>query len=89
MAQENNAELKTIKMLYDQSKALNAVEAHFMANQIFGDEQASAVYSVFIGVKPDHLIISELMDWAQANGNQELLDKIESLSNDLSFLQED
>lgn len=71
---------KTIKVLYGQVKALNAGQAHFKADHIFGDEEANAVISVYIGERPSNEVLDDLVEWAEGNKNQELLDKIQNLA---------
>lgn len=78
----------TVESLYEQMKELEASEIHFQIESIFGNKQATAVISVYDGVKPAHKVLEELYYWAQENQNQELLDKIEEISEDLSFLDE-
>lgn len=89
MTQNNENEFTTIKSLYDESKALGAEQAHLLIKPIFHDETAVGVVSVYIGAKPDHMILAELFEWAETNGNGELIDKIQDIAEDMSFLQED
>lgn len=78
----------TIKVIYDEMKRTKSDSIHFTANQIYKDEKACAVISVLDGKKPPHMILDELIQWAEENNHQELLDRINSLEDDLSFLNE-
>lgn len=71
---------KTIKALYDSAKSLNAGQAHFKAEQIFKDQEACGVVSVYLGERPANEIVDDLVDWAEKNKNQGLLDKIMELA---------
>lgn len=71
---------KAIKGLYEQANALKAGQAHFKAGQIFGDNEANAVISVYIGENPANEILDNLVSWAEETNNQELLNKIEELA---------
>lgn len=77
-----------VKTMYEQTKMLGAGESHVVATKIFKDENATSVFSVYDGVKPSHMVLDELCDWAEENGKQEVLRKITDLANDLSFMEE-
>lgn len=85
----NIDQTKVIKMLYEQSKELEATDAHFTAYKIFHDEQATGVFSVYQGVKPAHMVLAEIIELAEENKDQDLLDMIQAITEDISFLQEE
>jgi hypothetical protein len=86
VSEQNHEASKTVKLMYNQMKELEATDAHFVAEKIFKDEEACSVISVYQGLKPDHMVVEELSEWAEANGNQELLDKINVIRSDISFM---
>ena len=71
---------KPMKALYEQTKAFGAGQGHIKMRQIFKDSQATAVVSVYIDENPSNEVLDELVSWAEDNGNQVLLDKIEELA---------
>jgi hypothetical protein len=89
MPEQKIDDSKTLRILYDQSKELNATDAHFTANKIFHDETATGVFSVYIGLKPDHMVLAELLQQAEDDGDQALIDKIQHIREDISFLEEE
>lgn len=71
---------KMIKNIYKQAKLLNAKESHYASEGILGDENATAVVSVYIDQRPSHEILNDLVTWAEETNQQALLDKIEALA---------
>lgn len=84
----SDTELKTIRTLYDQTKELHAGSAHFAIHRPFKDQTATAVISIYDGEKPDHIILAELIDWAEKNNKDDVLDFIHKSAVDLTFLDE-
>lgn len=82
-------EAKTLRILYDESKKLEATDGHFTAHKIFKDEQASGVFSVYIGIKPAYMVLSELKEQLERNGDEHMLNLIASIEEDISFLEEE
>lgn len=80
---------KVIKTLFDQSKEFEATDAHFTAHKIFKDEQATGVFSVYLGIKPAHMVLSELKQHLEDNGETTILNAIEKIEEDISFLEEE
>lgn len=68
-----------ISNMKKQSKLLGAAEVHVVSGQLDGEEHSTAVISVYDGVKPSHIILDELYEWAEEN-NKEVAEKIEQLS---------
>jgi hypothetical protein len=71
---------KMVKGLYKNAKEMNAGQVHCEIGEIFGDKDATAVFSIHMGERSSHKILDDLVSWAEANDNQVLLDKIAELS---------
>lgn len=57
---------------------LNAGEGHIMLNNIRHTENLTAVISVYDRVKPSHIVLDELYEWAEVN-SPEVVKKIQDL----------
>ena len=68
---------KAIDALKKQVQMLNAGEGHMKMDM---EDKTIAVLSVYDGQRASHEILDDLVDWAEDNGNQELLDKISDLA---------
>ncbi len=78
---------KTIFGLVDQAKKLGAEDVHFTANNIQHTKDLTSVVSVYNGIKPAHMVLSELYEWAEEN-NEELRSLIEKIESDMSWNEE-
>lgn len=78
---------KMLENLYKQTKDMNAGCSHFAIEGVFGDKTATAVLSVYDGQKPAHQVLDELYNWAEETGNREVMNKIETLESELTYLK--
>lgn len=72
--------VKTIESIYESTKKLNAGEGHFEIGGAFHDDKATVVLSVYVDQKPSNKVLNELWDWAEENQNEDLMNKIKTLS---------
>lgn len=56
---------KTIRILIKQMKALNATNVHFTAENVFETQNLTSVLSVYDSIKPAHMVLDELSEWAE------------------------
>ncbi len=73
--------VEMIKGLYEEVKKMNASNGHAEFNEVFGDLKAIAVVSVYYGQKPAHVVLDELIEWAEQNGKVDVLDKSREFMN--------
>lgn len=66
---------------------LGAKNAHVTINNIKHTKGFTAVISVYENVKPAHMILDELYEWAEEN-NEEVKLLIEKLEQDMSWNEE-
>lgn len=78
---------KIVFGLVDQVKKLNADDGHFTANNIQHTKGLTSVISVYDGIKPAHMVLSELYEWAEVN-NEEVKNLIEKIESDMSWNEE-
>lgn len=76
--------LNLIDSLSQMSEKLGSSENHILSKDINGKKDTFGVISYYSGVKPSHLVLEELYEWAEEN-NKEVKELIEKLSEDLSF----
>lgn len=88
MSETENKAVNTVKVLYDTMKKAGAGNVHFAIHNPFKDPTASAVIAVYDGEQPHHLVFEKLCDWLEEEGKQDVLDKIDELLGDLTFLNE-
>lgn len=62
---------KLIFGLVDQLKKLDATDGHYTIHNIEHTKGLTSVVSVYDGIKPAHMVLSELYEWAEEN-NEEL-----------------
>lgn len=68
---------QAIESLKKQMDMFKAGEAHM---QTVMEDKKIAVLSLYDGQRASHDILDDLVEWADATGNQELLDKIDDLA---------
>lgn len=73
--------------LVDQVKKLGAVDGHFTANNIQHTKGLTSVVSVYDGIKPAHMVLSELYEWAEEN-SKEVKDLIKRIESDMAWNEE-
>jgi hypothetical protein len=78
----------SMKRIYDDMKKIGASDYHFTANQIFKDKKASGVIAVYNGIKPAYMVLNEMIEYAEKHGHKIILELVDALQNDLSFLNE-
>ena len=81
--------VEAVNGLKKQVDVFGGAEAHMTAENIHNEEGTTAVLSVYKGVKPSHMVLEELYEWAEEKGDQTLVDKIEELGNDMSWNEND
>lgn len=72
-------EYSTIENLIKQVRETNAAEGHVEIGGVHGDDNLTAVVSVYDGKRAGYKVLNELYEWAEVSGNTELTDKIEEL----------
>lgn len=75
---------KTLEVLVEQMKQVEATDIHFTAENIFHTQNLTSVVSVYDNIKPSHMVLDELTECAE-NNNKEVLEKIETLKYDMSW----
>lgn len=75
---------KTINIHLAQMEKLGANSGHMQLNNIRHTKDLTAVVSVYKGIKPSHMVITELYDWASEH-NQEVKNLIETIASDMSW----
>lgn len=78
---------KTISALVNLQKKLGSKTGHFVAHNIYETKGLTAVTSVYDNIKPAHMVLEELYEWAQEN-NEEVMLLIERLESDMSWNKE-
>lgn len=78
-------EINTIFKLADQVNKLNAGAGHMQLNNINHTKGVTAVISVYNNQKPYNVAMDELYEWAEENAYHELINKLNSLINDMSW----
>jgi hypothetical protein len=78
---------ETIFDLADQVKQLGAGDGHITANNIRHTKGLTSVVSVYDNIKPAHMVLDELYEWAE-NNNEEVKLLIEKIENDMSWNEE-
>lgn len=61
---------------------------HFNMFNALGKQDVTLTVSVVYEIKPAHLVLDELIDWLSKTKNHEVLEKIEALQEDMSFMDE-
>lgn len=85
MIQERKVVLKeAIFGLAEQIKQLGSNDGHFTINNMKHTKGLTAVVSVYDDIKPAHMVLTELYEWAKEN-NSEVKTLIEALENDMSW----
>lgn len=78
---------KIVFGLVDQVKKLGAADGHFTANNIQHTKGLTSVVSVYDGIKPAHMVLLELYEWAEGN-NEEVKNLIEKIESDMTWNEE-
>lgn len=78
---------KIVFGLVDQVKKIGATDGHFTANNIQHTKGLTSVVSVYDGVKPAHMVLSELKEWAEES-NEDVKCLIEKIENDMTWNEE-
>lgn len=77
-------ENKIINNLIETAIEMNADESHLAIHNAKKTNHLTAVVSVYNGIKPAHMVLNELYDWAKEN-NPDVKDRIDQLTEDLSW----
>lgn len=88
MSKDKN-EIVIIKNLVKQVQELNAGVAHLQLSNIEGIQGMTAIISVYDGQKPAHMVLDELVQWAEGRGMHMLIEKIEQLEQDMEWNEEE
>lgn len=75
---------KIIRNLIDSTLKLNAGDAHIAMHNVNRTKDLTAVVSVYDGVKPAHIVLEELLKWADRN-DSDLFERIERMQQDMSW----
>lgn len=73
--------------LANQVKDLGAGDGHISINNIKHTKGLTALISVYDGIKPSHMVLEELYEWAEKN-NEEVKLLIEKIETDMSWNEE-
>lgn len=73
--------------LANQVQSLGAGNGHISMNNIKHTKGLTAVISVYDNIKPAHIVLEELYEWAD-NNNEEVKKLIEKLESDMSWNEE-
>lgn len=65
-------------------RKMGATDAHFTAENVLHTQNLTSVVSVYDNIKPAHMVLAELTEWAE-NNNKEVFEKIKSLQKDMSW----
>lgn len=77
-------EASTILKFAKSVQDMKAKNGHFTMNNIKHTKDLTAVLSVYDGVKPAHMILEELYDWAEEN-SPEVKELILTLEKDMNW----
>lgn len=69
-----------LRALYNYAQELGAEEAHLEMGELFQDELATGVIAVYIGERPAHRVLADLIAWAEAHGEEVLLGILADMS---------
>ena len=75
---------KLIQSLANDLQKLNASEGHAMMHNINRTQGLTAVVSVYDQVKPSHMVLDELYEWAETH-SPELMKKIGEIALDMNW----
>lgn len=75
---------KTIEVLTKSMKKLKATDVHFTGENVLKTQNLTSVVSVYDNIKPAHMVLKELKEWAE-NNHGEMFEKIHSLEKDMSW----
>lgn len=84
---DKSSEANTILHLADQVKEMNAADGHMCMNNIQHTSGITAVISVYNGIKPSHMVLDKLYEWAEKN-DTDLKNRIEKMEKDMSWNDE-
>lgn len=80
-----NQLLNMVQAIYHDMEKIGSSGAHYNIFGALGKKDVTVCVSVYNQVKPDHLILSDLIKWLESTKNTDVLKKIEVLSEDLTF----
>ena len=63
-----------LRVLYDESKKLNAGSSHITLNGIFKDDKATGVIAIYNDEKPHHKVLEDFEDYLESRNERELLE---------------
>lgn len=79
---------ETIHALSKQLDAFGAAESHITYQNIEKKKGRTAVVGVYENIKPPHMVLEELYEWAEEHDDQ-LRQRIEQLETDMSWASEE
>lgn len=79
---------KLILSLAKNVQELNAGNGHAKMNNIQHTKGLTAVVSVYNQEKPSYMVLDELIEWCENNGEDNILNKIKELASDMSWNDE-
>lgn len=74
--------------LYISLKEKEYKEVHFTAESIFGDETITSVISVYRGLKPANIVLTEILKYVEENGSIGVRE-IREIEEDMSWKDSD
>ncbi len=74
-----------VQSIYHDMEKIGSPGAHYNIFGALGKKGVTVCVSVYNQVKPDHLILSDLIEWLESKKNTDVLKKIEVLAEDLTF----
>ena len=63
-----------LRVLYDESKKLNAGSSHMTLNGIFKDDKATGVIAVYNDEKPHHKVLEDFEEYIESRNERESLE---------------
>ncbi|WP_144495550.1 hypothetical protein [Bacillus pumilus] len=90
-SESNNNDISLVdltKSMYEMIENVEGNYIHFNMFHALGKQNVTLTVSVVNEIKPTHLVLDELIDWLTKTKNHEVLEKIEALQEDMSFMDE-
>lgn len=75
-----NETIQFFRHLYNYAQEYGATEATMELGDVFDDPEAYGVLAVYIGDRPAHHVLRDLIRWAEAMKDNDLLGVIEDMS---------
>lgn len=88
---ENKQGDQTVAMIEHLANTINltqATSAHATFDAIKGQDNMTAVISVYKDTQPSNMVLDKLVDWLEETNQTNVLDKIETLEKDTSWRED-